>query len=148
MITQLPWMFFISLVLIGCAGYNVALKIAGDQINIFLFSAILTVVASIGHFLILFIYKYMISNGEKLEFTSVGLYMGVLAGVAVILIDIGLFMAIKTGGLVVSQSVWTVGGLILSVIIGFYFFKEGFDVYKAAGIVLGIVALGLLMRQG
>lgn len=146
MTSQIYWLFFMALTVLGSVGYNVAVKSAGEQVNVFVFTVTLTAVAFVGHLVAFLIYKYNFHGGEKLEINSMGIWMAVLAGISVVIIDLGFFLSVKSGGMVVSQAVWTIGSLLFVVIVGLYFFKEGLDLYKLIGVILGVVSLGLLVN--
>lgn len=146
MTTQFAWLLFMALTVLGSLGYNVALKVAGDQINVFVFTVTLTAIAFFGHLVALLIYKYNFQGAEKLEISPMGLWMAAFAGLSVVVIDLGFFLAVKSGGMVLSQAVWTIGSLLLVALVGLYFFKESLDLYKILGLILGVVSLGLLMK--
>lgn len=144
MLTQPLWILFCSLTVIGALGYNVAVKIASDGTNVFFFTVLITTVALLGHLAAFFIYKMWFLGDKSIEISSLGIAMAVLAGLSIVMIDLAFFMAIKSGGMVLTQAFWTIGGMILTAIVGFFFFKEYLDLYKVLGIVLGIVSMGLL----
>lgn len=141
MLTQPLWILFCSLTVIGALGYNVAVKIASDGTNVFFFTVLITTVALLGHLVAFFIYKMWFLGDKSIEISSLGIAMAILAGLSIVMIDLAFFMAVKSGGIILTQTFWTVGGLIFTAIVGFFFFKEYLDLYKVIGIVLGIASL-------
>ena len=142
------WVFYISLTVIGATIYNIAVKVSGDQINVFVFSVFLTMAALAGHIILLLIYKYgCFTDGKSLQISTVGITMAVFAGLSVTLIDVGYFLAVKEGGMISSQLVWTVGGTLLVALIGFLYFKEILSIQKLAGIAFGLASVWLVIGQ-
>lgn len=141
MITQPLWILFASLTVLGALGYNIAVKVASDSTNVFIFTVIITTVALLGHLAAFFIYKFWFMDENKIEISHMGIWMAVLAGLSIVMIDLAFFMAVKSGGIIMTQTFWTIGGLILTALAGFFIFKEYLDLYKLIGIVLGITSL-------
>lgn len=142
----LTFPFFIAITVLGAVAYNIAVKVAGEDTNVFLFSVILTATAFLGHIIALIAFKFGFEETQNLDYSLKGLIFAVVAGLGVIAIDLGYYMAVKAGGIVVSQAIWTVGGLILTAILGILFFKEYIDIYKLTGVALGIISLLLLLK--
>lgn len=140
------WFLFASLTVLGSLMYNVGVKIGGNHINPFIFTIVLTAVAFVGHVVCTLVYKHLISPDEVLAYDAKGIWMGVLAGLAVVVIDLAYFYSVKTGGAIASQAFWTVGGMIALTVFAVVVFKEDFTLMKALGVTFGIAGLYLTMR--
>ncbi|MBN8521368.1 MAG: hypothetical protein J0L77_05665 [Alphaproteobacteria bacterium] len=147
MALSFTWFLFISLALIGTAGFNVANKLAANQIDAFLFTTIMTFVSFLGQGLIFAGYKFFFNVNEKLDVSSQGIGLAIIAGISVALINIGYFLAVKQGGLIPSQIGWAVGGTLTVTIIGCLFFKEHIDIYKLIGLMLAIISIFLIVKK-
>ncbi len=139
------WLFFASMTVIGATAYNFAVKMSGDHINVFLFTTYLTIAAFIGHFIILLIYKYGFAGGESLKSTPLSIWMAIIAGLAVVVIDIGFFLAVKQGGIIPSQLFWTIGSTVLVAVMGVLYFKEMITLQTLIGMGLGLVSVWLIV---
>lgn len=141
------WLFFVSLTVFGALLYNIAVKLAGDVINPFVFTVILTTVALIGHVSAFGINKAFFNPALKFTFETSGFVYAALAGIGVVIIDLAFFYAVKEGGLALSNTFWSVGSLALVAILGALFFNESIGVMKAVGIGLGIISVVLITRS-
>jgi multidrug transporter EmrE-like cation transporter len=56
-------------------------------------------------------------------------------------------MGVKYGGLVKTNTIWLIGGLILTTIIGLAVFQESLTVAKIIGILLGLTSIFLLVAE-
>ena len=90
MTVSITWAFFACLTVLGALGYNIAVKMAGDTINAFVFTTVLTFSALFGHVICFGIYKYY-NMSEPLIISKMGVWMGILAGVSVVVIDLAFF---------------------------------------------------------
>lgn len=142
----LIWLTFVFISLIGVIGYDYAYKISVDKVDPYSFTALLAGVAFLVHIVMLAIYKYF-QPAADVKMGSGYAGMAVLAGVAVVMIDFGLFIAIKHGGLVKTNTVWLVGGLVLTVMMGVLIFKEAMTYERMLGIVLGVAAMALMVKE-
>lgn len=126
--------------------YNVAVKLAGDVINPFVFTVLLTAFAFAGHLIAFGTNKFFFNTDLRFSFDNTGLFYAALAGLGVVIIDLAYFYAVRSGGLAVTNAFWVVGGLVATAVISLALFNEGLSTMKAAGIVLGLASLFLLTR--
>jgi len=142
----ITWLIFASLTVIGSLVYNLAMKSAGDHINPFIFTVGLTFVGLVGHLICLGFYKFYLNEGVAIQADKVGLCLAVAAGIGIIIIDLGFFFAVKSGGLMVSTAFWMIGAIITTTVASYFLFHEEITATKLAGIVLGAASLFLLTR--
>lgn len=140
------WLFLVSLTVFGALIYNFAVKLAGEIINPFVFTVILTVVALVGHLAAFGINRAFFNPDLKFIFGTSGFVYAALAGIGVVIIDLAYFYAVKEGGLVLSNTFWNVGSLAVVAIVGVLFFNESIGAMKAVGIGLGIISVVLITR--
>ena len=140
------WIFYVALCIVGVAAYNIAMKVAGDHINPFVFTVGLTAVAMVGHLICLGAYKFYMGEDVAFKADRIGLWMALAAGVAVVVIDLCMFFAIRTGGVVATNILFTVGAMLLTTLAGFFIFKEPLTPTKIAGLALGAISLILLAK--
>ena len=143
---SLVWFFFASLTVLGTLFYNFSVKAAGEIINPFVFTVILTFVALAGHLAAFGVNKIFFTQDLKFEFGTNGLIFAAIAGIGVVIIDLAYFYAVRSGGLVLTNAFWVIGGLIATATIGFLFFQEGVTATKLLGLFLGIASLVLLTK--
>lgn len=142
---SLPWIFFIFLTIFGATVYNITVKLAGDDTNPFIFGVILSVFALIGHGIAAFF--YWLHKGEQLfAISPMAIWLTIFAGLSIVAIDVGYFLAVKHGGVVASQTVWTVGALLLITLISYLFLGEQMSVIKLAGVLLGALSVILVVK--
>ncbi len=144
---SLTWFLFISLTLLGAIGFNVANKLAVSQIDGFIFTTIMTFASFVGQLILFLGYKFFFLGDAKLEMSSSGVALAIIAGLSIAVINIGYFLAIKEGGLIPSQIFWAVGGTLAMSLIGFLFFKEHIDSYKIAGLILAVISIILIVKK-
>ncbi len=141
------WLIFASLTTIGAVVYNSSVRVATESINPFLFTLLITATAFAGHIIAFLIYVFLQGQSiSTLPYSSKGLMAGIVAGIAIVVIDLAFFFAVRSGGLAITNAVWVVGGTVLTAIIGYYVFKETLDAYKIAGLFLGALGLVLLVK--
>lgn len=140
------WIAYVAFCIVGVAAYNISMKVAGDHINPFVFTVGLTAVALIGHLACLAAYKFYMGEEVTLKADRMGLWMAVAAGIAVVVIDLCMFFAIRTGGVVATNILFTVGAMLLTTLAGFFIFKEPLTPTKIAGLALGAISLILLAK--
>lgn len=140
------WVFLASLSVLGTVMYNVAVKLAGDIINPFVFTVLLTAVALAGHLVAFGINKLFFNTDLRFSFDNSGLFYAAMAGLGVVIIDLAYFYAVRGGGLAITNAFWVVGGLVATAAISLALFNEGLSGMKAAGIALGLLSLFLLTR--
>lgn len=141
------WLFLTSLTVLGTIFYNFSVKLAGESINAFVFTVILTAVALVGHLSAFGINKAFFNPGLKFEFMLLPFLLAAIAGIGVVIIDLAYFYAVKQGGLAITNMFWTIGGLIATVSISALFFHEPMNWQRIAGLVLGLVAIILIVRS-
>jgi uncharacterized membrane protein len=72
----------------------------------------------------------------------------VASGLSVAVASVLLFRALRKGGPVASTGTLVLGGgVALSALLAPIFFGEGFTVRRAAGVALGLAAMGLLATE-
>lgn len=140
------WIFYVALCIVGVATYNISMKVAGDHINPFVFTVGLTAVALVGHLICLAAYKFYMGEDVVFKADRIGLWMALAAGIAVVVIDLCMFFAIRTGGVVATNLLFTVGAMLLTTVAGFFIFKEPLTPTKIAGLALGAISLILLVK--
>lgn len=139
------WLVLASFAALGAVAYNTAVRVAAETINPFLFTMMITSVAFAGHIAAFLVYRYGY-NGHDLLFSTKGAWAALVAGLAIVVIDLAFFFAVKLGGLAISSGVWVVGGTVMTTMVSFYVFKEDLDIYKISGLTLGIAGLLLLLK--
>lgn len=141
-----PWLFYVFLCITGALFYNIAVKVAGDHINPFIFTSGLTAVALVGHLCCLAFYKFYMGENVAFQSDKMGFYMILLGGIAVVIIDLAFFFALKTGSLVNTNLIWTLGSVTLTALAAVFVFKEPFTATKIAGLALGLISFYLLSK--
>jgi drug/metabolite transporter (DMT)-like permease len=140
------WLFFTVSAIFGMVGYDIAIKAATDKANAFAFTTILALSAFIAHLAIWGGYKYF--NPETpTKLSSQSLLLAIGAGLGLVIMDVGFFLGVRSGGLIRTNSVWLIGGLVLTVLCGCLFFGEYLNFARTLGIVLGVASI-LLMVLG
>lgn len=138
------WLIFTSTAIVGMVGYDVAIKLATEQINVFAFTTILVGFAFAMHLLALLVYKVTVPDASlSLNTKTIG--WAALGGLGLVVMDIGFYLGVKYGGLAMTNAVWLIGGLILSVILGYYAFHEPIDIKKIIGVAFGLLAIYLMV---
>ncbi len=127
--------------------YNVAVKVAGESVNPYIFVFILTAVALIGHSIVLAVNKIFFNQELELSISAAGFGWAFMAGIGIILIELFYFLAVREGGLTISNAFWTVASLVIVIFIGLLFFNEAINATKAFGLALGALSLYLLTRS-
>lgn len=140
------WLFFASLAVVGSIAYNLSVKVAGEHINPFVFTVFLTLFGLVGHLVCLGVYKWHMGESAVLHLDKTGLWMALIAGLGIVIIDLGFFFAVKEGGMVASTGFWVIGSLALTALAGIFVFHEALSVAKVAGVALGVASLYLLTR--
>jgi drug/metabolite transporter (DMT)-like permease len=140
------WLLFASITVIGSTMYNVAIKSAGESVNPFIFTLLLTAFAFAGHAIILAANKFFFDPSLKLSISTSGLGWAFMAGMGVVLIDLFFFLGVRQGGLTMTNAFWTIASFALVVLIGLLFFNETINAVKAIGLALGVVSLFLITR--
>ena len=140
------WIVYVLFSIVGAAAYNIAMKLAGDHINPFVFTVGLSSVAMLGHIICLIIYKFHMGETFSVQVGKTGVSLMLLAGLSVVLIDLCVFFAIKSGGVVATNILFTVGAMLLTTLAGFFIFKEMLTPTKIAGLAFGVLSLILLAK--
>jgi drug/metabolite transporter (DMT)-like permease len=143
---SLAWIGYVFFCIVGAAAYNISMKVAGDHINPFVFTVGLTATALVGHLACLLFYKFHMGENVSWQADRTGIQMALLAGAAVVVIDLCVFFAIKTGGVVATNILFTVGAMLLTTLVGFFLFKEPLTPTKIAGLALGAVSLIMIAK--
>jgi drug/metabolite transporter (DMT)-like permease len=144
---SLLWGFFVFMCMIGSVLYNVAFKLADGHINPFVFACALTGVGLIGHLFCLAFYKFHMGEAVTLNVDKTGILMAVMAGVGIVIVDLAFFFAIRHGGIVSTNIVWSVGVLILTGLAGYFIFKEPMSYTKLLGMLFGLLSVILLSKS-
>lgn len=140
------WIAFTVSAILGMVGYDVVIKLASDKINVFVFTMLLTMAAFAAHLGVASIYK-MFHPEISFKVSAATLGLAVLGGIAFMIMNVGFFMGVKYGGLVRTNTLWLIGGLILTAIVGILAFEEELTLAKIGGIVLGLSAIYLLAME-
>lgn len=82
-------------------------KLADGHINPFVFACALTGVGLIGHLFCLAFYKFHMGEAVTLNVDKTGILMAVMAGVGIVIVDLAFFFAIRHGGIVSTNIVWS-----------------------------------------
>ena len=127
-------------------GYDVAVKIATDRANVFSFTAALVFAGFAAHLAVLGLYRYL-SPATPLRLDTKETLWALAGGIGLLVMNIGFFMGVHYGGLVKTNTVWLVGGLLLSTLIGFMFFHEQITAFKLLGIGLGTLSIIFLVIE-
>lgn len=141
-----PWILYVFLCITGALFYNIAVKVAGAHINPFIFTSGLTAIALLGHLTCLAFYKFYMGENVNFQADRLGIYMVLLGGVAVVVIDLAFFFALKTGSMVSTNMLWTLGGTVLTTMAAVFVFKEPFTATKMAGLAFGLLSFYLLSK--
>ncbi len=143
--TGLVWAFCVVLSVIGIVGYDVAVKYGTISSNAFSFMAALACLASVMHLLVLGVYKATHAQAA-LSISPTAWVFLFFAALGLLSVDFSFFYAVKLGGLVKTNAVWLIGGLLVTTFIGSVFFKEPLDAYKIIGVILGIASILFIAR--
>ncbi|MCB1840232.1 MAG: EamA family transporter [Alphaproteobacteria bacterium] len=138
------WLIFTFAAILGMVGYDVAIKLATDQISAYLFTAILVVFGLIGHLTVLGVYKFYHPE-VPLGASPKILLLGALGGLGLVVMDVCFFLGVKIGGLATTNAVWLIGGLIATVLVGALVFHEELSWNNMLGVALGTVAIFLMV---
>ena len=141
------WLFLVSLAVFGTLFYNFGIKLAGDVINPFVFTVLMTFTALAGHVAAFGVNKAFFNSDLKFSFGTTGVFYAVVAGIGIVIIDLAYFYAVKEGGLAVTNAFWVVGALVATVLMSYFFFSESINTMKAIGIILGIFSIVLISRS-
>ncbi len=141
---RIVWLFFTGAAILGMVGYDVAIKLASAQINVFVFTACLAMMALLCHILVLAGYKYL-NPQTNLNIDAKGYLYALAGGLGLTVMNLGFFVAVKYGGLSVTNAVLLIGGLVITVILGYFAFNEYLDYKKVLGILLGILSIYFLV---
>ncbi|MDE2030229.1 MAG: hypothetical protein KGI97_06670 [Alphaproteobacteria bacterium] len=141
------WLFFVSLTVMGALAYNMGVKFGGNAMSVFAFvltaACTTCIIQACSLTIAKYGFKYDVGHGVNLH----NLRYAVMAGAATALIDIAYFFALRYGTVVASQVFWTVGGTIAVTVAAVLLLHETMTSTKAAGIVLGIISVLLLIKQ-
>lgn len=140
------WLCYVLFSVLGAAAYNVSMRLAGEHINPFIFTVGLSCVALLGHVICFFAYKVYWSAGAAMPVSKTALSLMILAGLGVVVIDLCSYFAIKAGGVVATNILFTVGAMLLTTLAGFFIFKEALTPTKMAGLAFGALSLILLSK--
>jgi uncharacterized membrane protein len=141
------WFIFASLTVVGSLTYNVCMKLGIGSINAFSYVLLMNLFTCFAQALFFITARYGFKVDTVTGLTPYGRMLCAVAGVAVAMIDICYFFALRYGSIIASQMFWTIGGTIALVIFAVLFFKEPVTLTKAAGIVMGLASLYLMTRQ-
>lgn len=140
------WLLFASMTVVGSVAYNVGMKMGGTGVNPFGFTFVMTsvILALLGLCCLVaqFGFKTNVLQGMNLHAVK----YAALCGAAAALIDIGYFLAIRSGGMIPTQVFWTIGGMVALAVVAALFMGEAMTATKALGIAFGIVSVFLITR--
>lgn len=134
------WLIVLAAFMFGM--YNVFIKLSSDHIEAVLGAVILQFVAAfIGLALLLYLQK---SSGESLQVTSRGIWLAVLAGVAIGVVEIVTFFIFGMGTPVSVGNPLIIGGsLVVTTSVGIIFLREMLNPIQLSAVVL--IALGVTL---
>jgi len=142
------WLGFSALVLLGMLLYNTSFRLAGDSLNPFVFTMILTITALLGHIVLYVLYKiYGADSISLFGGANKSYWYPIMAGLGVVIVDLALFFAIRHGGLMNTTLFWSVLSPVLIAVFSYFVFKEGINLEKVVAIVLGLISITLLIRS-
>ncbi len=140
------WLLFASMTVVGSVAYNIGMKLGGPGVNPFGFTFVMTsvILAVLGVCCLIAQFGFKVPvmqgmNGHAVKYAA-------LCGGAAALIDIGYFLALRTGAMIPTQVFWTIGGMVALAIIAALFMGESMTWTKVTGIVFGIVSVLLITR--
>lgn len=140
----LLWFLYTFAAILGMVGYDVAIKLATEEINAYLFTTILVLSGLIGHLVVLLVYKLHAPEANtQINLHTIGL--AAIGGLGLVVMDVCFFLGVKTGGLAATNAVWLIGGLILTVLVAFLFFNETITLRSLFGVLFGIVSIFLMV---
>lgn len=135
------WLLALAAVMFGL--YNVFIKLSAEHIDAVLGAVVLQFVAAlIGLGLLLYLQA---SGGGTLQYSSRGLLLATLAGVAIGLVEIFTFVIYGRGIPVAVGNPLIIGGsLIVTTGVGVLLLRELVSPLQAAAILLIVLGVGLL----
>ncbi len=140
------WLLFASMTVVGSVAYNIGMKMGGAGVNPFAFTFVMTsvILAILGACCLVaqFGFKTDVMQGMSLHATR----YAALCGAAAALIDIGYFLAIRSGGMIPTQVFWTIGGMVALAVVAALFMGEAMTATKALGVAFGIISVLLITR--
>ena len=141
---SLPWILFANTAVLGMLTFNFCFKAAGQNINAFAFTLILGCTQITVLFVGVLVAKYAFNINALEGVKSREALLAVLAGFAVLLIDISMFLAYRRGSPIMTNTYTSVGGIILFAVLSLILFHEHLTVMKGIGIALGAASLILM----
>lgn len=143
--TGIVWAFCVALSIIGIVGYDVAVKYGTISSNVFSFMAALTALACVMHLLVLGVYRATHPTAV-LDISPMAWVFLFVAAFGLLAVDFSFFYAVKLGGLVRTNAIWLVGGLLVATFVGCVFFKEPLNTSKIIGVILGVASIFFIAR--
>jgi len=140
------WFLCVMGCITGALFYNIAVKVAGDHINPFIFTSGLSGVAVVGHLCCLCLYKFYLGENVNFQADRLGIGMVFLGGLGAVIVDLSFYFALKNGSMIATSLLWTLGGIILTALAAVFVFKEPVTVTKMAGLGLGMISFYLLSK--
>ncbi len=136
---------FISLTTIFYGLFNIFTRAAGPKIGGILGPLLLEGFATA---LLLMFFLWRRFNGSVESATSLGVAFSMAAGFCAAAGSVAFFIVFSRGGqLSVAGSFVLIGSTLLTILGGFFFFKEPLSSTRAAGILLGLISLFLLRME-
>lgn len=134
------WMVALAALMFGV--YNVFIKLSADHIQAVLGAVILQLVAALlGLAMLSYLY---LTNATSLTFTSRGLWLSALAGVAIGFVEIVSFFIYGRGMAVAVGNPLIVGGsLMVTTLVGVWLLREQLNVLQMSSV--GLIMLGIAL---
>ncbi|MCP4394816.1 MAG: hypothetical protein GY804_11215 [Alphaproteobacteria bacterium] len=149
MLATLPlWLILTFIAGIAATGYNFSTKMAGNQINGFLFVCLLNAAATVAAFIaLIFMNSSAAESLLSLPEQKSGLFWAAFGGASVFVINICFFLIFEKGG-EVSTCIPLVSAINIVTIaaIGILCFGESISVYKIIGILMATTSIFLLSK--
>ncbi|MGE3622280.1 MAG: hypothetical protein AB7H77_00190 [Bdellovibrionales bacterium] len=139
-----PWLLFTHLAVFGMVVYSACFKLAGKNIEAFTFTLILGATQSMLLLVGVLAAKYGFGTDLIGEIRPREVGLAILAGLAVIVIDVSLFLAFRHGTAIMTNTYSSIAQILLFAVLSIYLFHETLTLAKGAGIALGVVSLVLL----
>jgi uncharacterized membrane protein len=138
------WLLFASLSVLGSLFYNIGVKFSSANVNAFGFAFTMNCVVLFLQTIVVLTAKYGFRIDVAQGMNKGTVKFAVMAGLGAAIIDVSYFFANRYGSVIASQLFWTIGGIIALAVFSALFLGETITPTKAAGIILGIVAVFLI----
>ena len=140
------WLLFASLSVVGSLIFNVGTKLGSSHADAFGFMFVMTAVVLLVLGFCCLAAQYGFGVDVTRGLNAHAIKYAVLAGLGVVLIDVGYFIAFRYGSAVSTQVFWAIGGMIAFAVFAVLFLGETMSLTKALGILLGIASVVLITK--